>query len=541
MPKNKNLQYKSAVNFLSKFIVPHKKWYFIAVTISILLIGINIFQTYVTSILVNNSSRGNLLKVVSSISMFLLIVTFNIILTYINSKCCARLAALAGRDIKRYIYKRLLNSKYSEIQKLKSGDILNTINTDTGNVCSFIAGDLIGLFSQFVMAFAGITYLLIVNPFLCLVTFAYTPIGMFFTLSLNRKLNKLYPKNADYKGEALSVVEQALSCIPVIKSFMMEKLTVKRIKAQYDNIYNTDMKIAFYNALMQPACYSTSYIPRIIYLFFGGYMVMNNTLSIGTFIAVYSLLDFIIGPTVYFPFMLKGLNNTVASINRINRLESLSREDIKPVISKNYDKPSINIDKLCFGYSSDKYIIKDLSFEYTGCGIVALCGSSGVGKTTLLDLITGLYEPEKGKIEIWGNTGVVSQDTYLFPVSVMENIRCAKTNALDEEVINAAKKAEADNFIKALPCGYDTILGDGNNNLSGGQRQRISLARAILKNADIWLLDEPTSALDVKTERFILDTIKAVSKEKLIIVSAHRKSLISCADLILNLQEVTVQ
>jgi len=541
MPKNKDSQYKSAVNFFSKFIVPHKKCYFISVTISILLIGINVFQAYITSVLVNNSSRGNLLKVVVSILMFLLIVTFNIILTYMNSRSCASLAALVGRDIKRYIYKKLLDSKYPEIQKLKSGDILNTINNDTSNVCNFISGDLIGLFSQFAMALAGIIYLLIVNPFLCLVTFAYTPIGMFFTLSLNKRLNKLYPKNADYKGESLSVVEQALSCIPVIKSFMMEKSVMKRIKAQYDNIYDTDMKIAFYNALMQPACYSTSHIPRIVYLFFGGHMVMNNNLSIGTFIAVYSLLDFIIGPTVYFPFMINGLNNTVASINRIKRLESLPQEDTIPVTSKNYDKPSININKVCFGYSFDKYIIKDLSFQYSGYGIVALCGNSGTGKTTLLDLITGLYEPEKGGIEICGDTGVVTQETYLFPVSVMENIRLAKTSALDEEVINAAKKAEADNFIKKLPCGYNTILGDGNNNLSGGQKQRISLARVILKNADIWVLDEPTSALDVKTESFILDTIKVASKEKLIIVAAHRKSFIDCADVILNLQEVVAQ
>lgn len=390
------------------------------------------------------------------------------------------------------------------------------------------------------MAFVGLIYLVSISPFLCIVTFMYTPIGMFFTLSLNKKMNELYPKNADYKGEALSVVEQAFSCIPVIKSFRMEKQTIKRIKKQYDNVYDTDMKISIYHALMQPACNTTSYIPRILYLVFGGRMVINAELSIGMFIAVYNLLDYIIGPTVYFPFMFNRFNKIIASINRISALENLHQEEKEKAVKKKYCNTSIKIDRLCFGYKEDKYILNNLSFKHNGAGIVALCGNSGSGKTTLLDLICGLYKPKSGEIKICGNVGVLTQDTYLFSVSAMENIRCSKIDASDEEVINAAKKAGIDSFIKTLPYGYDTILGDGNNNLSGGQKQRISLARAMLKNADIWLLDEPTSALDEQTESIILDAIRTYAKEKLIIIAAHRKTLINCADVVLNLQEVSV-
>ncbi|MGH4122504.1 MAG: ABC transporter ATP-binding protein [Clostridium sp.] len=541
MSKNENNQYKSAFKFLFKFMKPHKKLYLVAATFSILLIGTNILQTYATGMLINNSSIGNFKEIVLSIFIFTLSIAFNIALTYKNGYACASLSALSCKDIKAYIFNKLLNSKYSEFQKVKSGDMLNTINSDTTNVCNFVSTNLTGLFSQFAMAFAGLIYLLIVSKSLCFVTFAYTPIGMFFTLSLNKKLNKLYPKSADYKGESLSVVEQALSCIPVIKSFMMEKQTVKRVKAQYDNVYNTDMKISVCSALMQPACYTTSCIPRILYLIFGGYMVISSNLSIGTFIATFNLLDFIIGPTVYFPFLLNGLNKTITSINRINRLENLPQEDMQTVARKNFGKPSIKIHNLCFGYNEDEYTINNLNFEHNSSGIIALCGGSGSGKTTLLDLICGLYKPQKGKIELRGDIGVVSQDTYLFPTSVMENIKCAKIHASDEEVINAAKKAGADSFIKALSYGYDTMIGQGNNNLSGGQRQRISLARAMLKNAEIWLLDEPTSALDEQTESLIVDTMKKASKENLIIVAAHRKSLIDCADVILNLQEVSVQ
>lgn len=540
MSKNNNYQYKSAFKFLSNFIKPHKKLYVAAIILSILLIFANIFQTYATSLLINNSVQGNAEKIVLSILFFILIISLNIVLTYKNGLFCAKLSSFCCRDMKRFIFNKLLNSRYSEIQKIKSGDMVNTINSDITNVCSFISSDLTDLFSQFAMAFAGFILLMFINPALCIVTFIYTPFGMMINLKLNKKMADLYHKSADYRGEALSVVEQALSCIPVIKSFTMEKQVVKRIKAKYDNVYDSEMNMSVYNALMQPACYSTSFVPKVIYMLFGGYLVINSKLSIGMFAAVFSMLDFIISPTVYFPFMLNNLNRAVASMNRIKRLENLPQEDMDSSIIRDLSDdsgPSLKINSLLFGYSNDKNIIENLNFQYSGPGMVVLRGSSGCGKTTLLDLICGLYEPLNGSIEIQGSIGVVPQESYIFPGSIMENIRCSKADASDKDVINAAEKAGADGFIKALPDGYDTVLESGNN-LSGGQKQRIALARVVLRNAHIWILDEPTSALDKQTEKFVLDTIRAASEYKLIIAAAHRNSFIDCADAVLDLQGV---
>lgn len=180
MSRNENLHYKSAFNFLFKFIKPHKRWYFISVVISIFLIGINLFQTHVTSCLINDSTQGDGKRVILDLSMFILIMGFNIGLTYRNSYACGKLGALASRDIKTYIYNKLIDSKYAEIQKVKSGDVLSTINPDTNNVSNFIVSDLTGLFSQFAMALGGLIYLSLINPLLCIITFVYTPIGMFF-------------------------------------------------------------------------------------------------------------------------------------------------------------------------------------------------------------------------------------------------------------------------------------------------------------------------------------------------------------------------
>jgi ATP-binding cassette, subfamily C, bacterial len=248
------------------------------------------------------------------------------------------------------------------------------------------------------------------------------------------------------------------------------------------------------------------------------------------------LLTFIIGPSVYFPFMLNGLNKSIASINRISKLEDISQIQYKRKPEAINAIPEINIKNISFSYLGNKKVIQKFSLFHHGNGIIAVCGKSGSGKTTLLDIISGLYQEECGSVEVNGKISAMSQGTYLFSMSLLENVRLAKINATDEEVIEALKIADADEFAKALPNGYYTMLGEGNGDLSGGQKQRIALARMILSDSPIWLLDEPTSALDTQTESVVINVINEMSKEKLILISAHRKSLIAIADKVINLK-----
>lgn len=520
MSKNKNSRYKSAINFLWQTIRPHKKQYISASVIALILVGTGLLQARITQLLIDNASAGNLQMIIISLILFLVLITINVTLLYISGICVSHLAAKSGYDLKKKISHLLLHAKYGEIINLQAGDTLQMINSDTSVVCSFIGGDLIGLFSQFTMALGALIYVLYINPLLAFVTFAYTPVGMFFTLTLNKKMNSLYPVRADSEGRALSVVEQVLSSIPIIKSFMVEKQIREKIASEYETVYEINLKISKWNALMQTACSSTSMMPRIVYLIFAGYMVINGKLSVGVLLSVFDLLTYIIGPTVYMPFLLNGLNRSIASMNRVAKLGALPQAEITE--QKDYrGVPSIKLDNISFSYTEGKPIISNISFDYIGTGIIALCGKSGSGKTTLLDLVAGLYKPNEGEIEIKGDVSVVTQDTYLFDESIHENVRIAKPTATNNEVSLALKLAGADNFAESF---------DDFTDLSGGQKQRISLARTILSGAQIWLLDEPTSALDIETEKIILNTIKAVSKDKLILISAHRQSLIDLAE-----------
>ena len=519
MPQDKYSRYKSAAKFLWQTIKPHKELYIIASLIALMLVGTGLVQARVTQSLIDNTSDGSIESIYFSLLLFVALITINGTLTYISGICVSRLAAKSGCDLKNRIAHLLLHAKYGEIVKQQAGDTLQTIGADTGVVCDFIGGDLIGLFSQFSMALGVLIYVLFINPLLVLITFVYTPIGMFFTLSLNREMNKLYPMRAEGEGRALSTLEQVLATIPVIKSFIAEKQIREKLSREYNAVYKTDIKISKWNALMQTACSSTAMVPRVVYLIFAGHMVINGNLSVGTLLSVFDLLTYVIGPTVYLPFLLNGLNRSIASINRIAKLQELPQTGNTE--QKEYrGVPHIKIDNISFSYNQGTPVISNLSFEHTGAGIVAICGKSGSGKTTLLDLIAGLYKPDNGNIEIHGAVSVVTQDTYLFNDTIIENVRIAKPSATDLQVFQALHYAGADNF---------AVENNDFTELSGGQKQRIALARTILADAPIWLLDEPTSALDSDTEKIVAETIKNVAKGKLIIISAHRQSLIDLA------------
>lgn len=257
-------------------------------------------------------------------------------------------------------------------------------------------------------------------------------------------------------------------------------------------------------------------------------MVIHGVLTIGAFVSMMDLLAFIIQPITSLPWLVKGLNETMAAINRIQRLQNIPSPKASRAISKG--TPAIDIQGITFGYDGKEKLFHEFSFSQKAPGITVICGGSGSGKTTLLDLIDGLYRPNSGKITVTGEISVVTQDTYLFADSLFENVRLAKQSASKEEVIEALKQANAYDFAMELPQGLDTLLGNGNQTLSGGQRQRIGLARTILQDCPIWLLDEPTSALDSETEQVILDAIQKQKNQKIILISAHRHTLVSIAD-----------
>lgn len=542
MPKNKNIRNyrnKPVVNllcpdwirFLASLIVENKIWFLISSVLILLLTGVTLVQTWVIQNLVDKTTEFNFEEIIHMLIVLLGVVIFNIVFNYYKIIATTQFGANSGAYLKNQISYKIIYCKYQDIRKASTGDVLKTINTDVESVCNFISNDMTNLLSQIVMLIAAIIYLVCNNPLIGIITFLYTPFGMYLTYYINNKMCKLYVEMTSSEGTAVGVFEQVISQISVIKTFNMQKRRLRKVHTEYQLTHDKGMYLSKYNGLLQTACSLVASIPRIIFFCLASYLIVKDKITLGTMIAMIQLLDYIIGPTVYFPFLLDGLNQARASMGRIKKI----MDDLK--ITEHVIKtqehgslpPNIKMKDVSFFYD-DINVLEKFNFMEEQCGITVLSGSSGKGKTTILDLISGIQYPDKGEVVVTGKIFTITQDTYIFTGNIIDNVRIARPGATDEEVIKALRLACIDSFCSTLVNGYKTMIGDGYVTLSGGQKQRISLARMFLTDADILLLDEPTSALDMDTEYKIIKEIINLSKNKMIIISAHRDALLKIAN-----------
>jgi ABC-type multidrug transport system fused ATPase/permease subunit len=295
--------------------------------------------------------------------------------------------------------------------------------------------------------------------------------------------------------------------------------------------------------------------PYVVCATYGGYLAFNGRISAGSLIAFMLLQRFIVNPTSQLPNLIMNIRSSLGAGKRLLQLYTLQTEETSGEEYKQKDSDTaIDFHKVSFHYASGNEAIKNLSFKVKRGSNTAIVGASGCGKSTIMNLICGFYKLNDGEIEIYGKNikhwklsslreeiALVSQDTYLYPDSIEENIKFGKPFSTREEVIRAAKAADAHSFIMELCNGYDTQVGERGVKLSGGQRQRLGIARAILKGAPILLLDEPTSALDYESELLIQQVLEEVSRDKTIITIAHRLSTIKKADRILVMDKGTIK
>lgn len=554
MPKFRDSRPFSALVPLYKITVPHKKWLVSCLLLSVASAAAALVLTSFTQQLVTEAVGGDLTP--STALLFVLVVVASALFGGLSGMASGRLGAYTGRDIKRDVAAKLMNADYRTVQATSSGDAISIMNSDCKQISAFLSSDMFSLVTQLLTAGCAFGYLLMLHPWLGLVTFAYTPIGMFLAGRINRRMNALYPISSEQKGEALTAVEQALASLPVIKSFAMERRMTAKLDVTFERLYETDRRIKFWDALLQPACLSVANTPNLVFMIVGGFLAVEGRLGLGEFIAMTQLLSYIIPPTVMLPFMLNNLNRSAASLQRIHNVLNLPVEEDKtepPASEPDRGHPSIAVENLAFAFHPAAAVLQGVSFTVQGPGMTAIVGGSGSGKTTLLSLLSGLYRPDQGSIRMNGQEtshlsqsslspwfSVVPQDIHLFSASILDNLRVGRDDAKDGELVAAAKAAGVYEFAIQKEQGLDTLIGDGGSAMSGGQAQKLGLARAYLKNAPIWLLDEPTSALDGTSEERLHKLLSEIAATRTVFVAAHRVSTIRLADRILFMQDGTI-
>lgn len=458
------------------------------------------------------------------------------------------------KDLRNDIYQKTLRLPLSYYSDERKGDIMSRITTDVQEVEWSIMSSLEMLFRDPINIIILLTSMVFMSPQLTLFVFVLLPVPGFIIGKIASSLKRTSFKAKERLGTLFSIMEETLSGLRIIKGFNAESHSQKKFVDE-NNTYSTTM-IRMYrkNDLASPLSEFLGVTILVILIYIGGKSVIDNELKASVFITFIAIFSQILPPAKALTTAWYNIQKGVASVERIEKI--LDADDVIHEHRNALPAPAfenyIEYKNICFAYKKGDagWVLKDINLTIPKGKTIALVGQSGSGKTTLADMLPRFFDADKGDIFIDGIAlkeikikelralmGIVSQESILFNDTIFNNIAFGITDAKKEDVINAAKIANAHEFIMQMENGYDTNIGDRGGKLSGGQRQRISIARAVLKNPPILILDEATSALDTESEKLVQDALERLMKNRTSLVIAHRLSTIQHADEIIVMQQ----
>lgn len=449
------------------------------------------------------------------------------------------------KDLRNDLYSKVIQFPLAFYSEKRKGDTISRLSGDVDEVKNSVLSILEMIVREPLTIVFSLATMLFISPKLTLFVFLFLPISGFLISRVGKALKKGSLKVQQEQGFFLSILEETMGGLRIIKAFHAEKLFQKKFEESNERFYKYSNSVLNRQNLASPLSELLGIITIGILLVYGGWLVfVDRTLEASFFIGYIMLAYNILTPAKAIAKASYSLKRADGSAKRI--LELLEAEntitDIENPIQKESFDSDISIKNISFKYE-DQYVLKDFSLKIPKGQTVALVGQSGSGKSTIANLLTRFYDVNEGSIEIdgvdirnvskkslRGLMGIVSQDSILFNDTVANNLRLGKPLATEEELQEAAEISNSFEFIKELPEGFETNIGDSGNKLSGGQKQRLSIARAVLKNPPIMILDEATSALDTESERLVQDALENMMKNRTSIVIAHRLSTIQNAD-----------
>ncbi|MGY6745067.1 MAG: ABC transporter ATP-binding protein [Cecembia sp.] len=499
------------------------------------------------------SGEGWLVDDVNLIALMLLgILLVQSIFSFFRVWLFAKVSERSIRDIRVALYKNLVQLPMTFFDKRRTGELISRITADVTLLQDTFSTTLAELFRQIITLLAGVVFLLLTTPKLTLFMLATFPVLIIIAMVFGKFIRKLSKQTQDELAAANVIVEETLHSIMTVKSFAGEDYESNR----YSKGLNKVVKVA-----LKAAGFRGAFISFIIFALFGGIvavmwygatLVAEGAMSVGDLVSFVLYTTFIGGSIAGLGDIYSQIQKAIGSSERVLEILEESPEVSTADFQKVPVHGNISFQDVQFTYPTrpDVEVLKGISFDIKGGDKIALAGHSGAGKSTIIQLLLKFYTVEKGLILVDGkdikdwnlkqlrsNIGIVPQEVLLFGGSIRENIAYAKPEASEEEIIEAAKKANAWQFISKFPEGLDTTVGERGVKLSGGQRQRVAIARAILKDPAILILDEATSSLDAESESLVQEALDELMKNRTTIIIAHRLATIRKVDRIYVMNE----
>lgn len=531
------------------FIKPYWKRLGLAIICIIMSAAANLYVPWIIKDMVDKVLMNKDMMLLNLIAAGIVVVfLFRGIFYYGQSYLVSYIAQRVIIDVRELLYIKFQKLQLGYYEKKQTGTIMSYITNDVAALQVALVDSLIEMVTELSILIGSLIMMFYLDWKLSIVTLVVVPVIGQAMKVFGRKLKQSGALIQERTAEITSLLQESISGVRVVKSFAREDYEIERFQNQNNLNFKANMKSVQLSSLLTPTVEFLAAVIVAVILWFGGYQVVNGALTAGALVAFLTYAVNLANPVKRISRVYGTINKAMAAAERVfNVLDTEEKLKDKPnAMELPKISGDVQFDHVSFGYKKDVDVLHDLTLEAKPGQVIAFVGPSGAGKSTIANLIPRFYDVTAGSIKIDGidirdvtirslreQIGVVPQETMLFSGTVKDNIRYGRLDATDEEIIEAAKAANAHNFIMHLVDGYETKIGERGITLSGGQRQRIAIARAILKNPRILILDEATSALDTESEEIVQEALDKLMIGRTSFVIAHRLSTIINADKII--------